>query len=130
MRHEWKPIVQFIVGGVLTLLTGTLIYLLFRPETLRVFDWLRIAGPLHESVLVLRESVLPVKPYLILLIWKNELNKSSLVWILSVPILAVFSESAQAIGLIPGTFDTQDLVSYISCTLTPIILFSNNRFNF
>ena len=62
---------------------------------------------------------------LILIVWKNELNKQSLFWLFIMPFLSILSEFTQLFHLINGTFDIIDITIYLIGFLLPIIIFSN-----
>ena len=46
----------------------------------------------------------------------------SMYFLYVLPLLAVASEFMQFVGLLPGTFDIMDLVSYISATILFVII--------
>ncbi|MGX7666060.1 hypothetical protein [Flavobacterium pedocola] len=60
---------------------------------------------------------------LVLMIWKNKINKENIVWVFSVPVIAVLSEAGQFFKIIPGTFDWMDVIMYFVGTLFPFVIF-------
>ena len=45
-------------------------------------------------------------------LWGNELNRQSIIWICSIPILGFLTEILQANYLFQGTYDTNDVIAY------------------
>jgi hypothetical protein len=135
---------QIIIGHFLTLLFGGLVYISFRQDTLKMFDWF---GRVDHSELVsrLRMFTLPLADFLpnwflyslpdglwlfsylsiLLVVWNNEISKHNAYWLLSVPTIAIVSEIGQWFGIVPGTFDVFDLLFYLAGTVFPILLFTN-----
>jgi len=135
---------QLILGHLLPLIIGGLIYISFRPETLLMFDFfstLSIDAPIEY----LRENTMGLKQYfpdwflfslpdglwvfsyvsLVLLIWNNTISKHNIFWIILIPIIAVLSEFGQYIKIIPGTFDELDLMFYILGAFFSLLIFTN-----
>tara|TARA_B110000027_G_C15877869_1_gene194055 strand:- start:14 stop:496 length:483 start_codon:yes stop_codon:yes gene_type:complete len=133
---------QFYFGHLLTLTAGATIYLLFREKSLLMFDWLDIYFSFID-IEALRNSVKDLRPFLpewflfslpdglwifsfvsiLMFTWDNIITRHNFLWIIGVPILAIFSELGQINNFIPGTFDTIDLLFYIFGLLIPIFLF-------
>ena len=135
---------QIIIGHFLTLSMGGLVYISFRQDTLKMFDWFdRVA--LSELVSRLRRFTLPMADFLpnwflysvpdglwlfsylsiLLVVWNNKISKHNVHWLLSVPAIAIVSEIGQLFGIVPGTFDVFDLLFYLAGTVLPILLFTN-----
>jgi hypothetical protein len=55
-------------------------------------------------------------------VWGKDKNCVSMYFLYVLPLLAVASEFMQFVGLLPGTFDIMDLVSYISATILFVII--------
>lgn len=67
----------------------------------------------------------------LLIIWDNKVSKKNIFWILLLPIIAVSSELAQFMEIIPGTFDIVDLIFYIAGSVLPLLFFTNLKiFNY
>jgi len=140
---------QLFFGHVLTLIIGGLIYILFRTDSLVMFKWFATLS-LDKPIEYLRDSTLPFKDQLpdwflfslpdglwifsiisfILLIWGNNINKQNLVWIFTIPFIAIASEIGQLFSIVPGTFDAIDLAFYITGAVFPIKIFTNNFLTF
>lgn len=123
--HRIHLSILIVVHCILPLLVGGLIYILFRPTTLRMFNWFENTG-LMEAVHAMRRvsqnfTFLPDWLYYALpdglwtysftsafiLIWGHD---SSLKYWLVVPLsLSLIPEFLQFYGLLPGTFDWNDL---------------------
>jgi len=133
-----------IAISVLSLLTGTLVYLLFRSGNLTVFSWLRIFH-LQNTMAFMRQLVPPNKQLpdwflyampdglwlfsyvtFLLCMWNKEINISNIYWIAAIPSVAIGSELGQLFKLVPGTFDIQDLFMYAAGAVLPFILLRND----
>ncbi len=116
--------------GLLALGSGSVLYLLFRPRSLLMFEWFNHAGlmPLVDNMRgALRRVVaepdgfivhsvpfaLWVLAYMLLIetIWGGSRSSPKTFWKLSLPSIAILSELAQALRLLPGTFDPLDLAA-------------------
>ncbi len=64
---------------------------------------------------------------LILNVWNNRLNKQSIVWIISMPAIAILSEFLQLFHLIRGTFDILDIASYLIGFTSAFFIYSNPK---
>ena len=135
---------QFLIGSILSLILGTLVYLLFRVSTLKIFSWLENIGvdflnfKIRKTTLNYTE-ILPdwflfslpdglwIFSYtsLILHIW-GKTSKESFFWIIIIPAIAIFSEILQGLKLIPGTFDSIDLLFYTLGLLLPLTFINKN----
>ncbi len=136
---------QLVIGHVTTLLIGGLIYLLFRVETLKMFEWLNGLGVLN-FLHKLREQINPIFKdlpdwflfslpdglwifsyiSLILYVWNNTISKHSVFWIFIVPVLALGFEFGQLFNIVPGTFDIIDIVFYIIGIFLPLYIFNKS----
>lgn len=119
---------------------GTLIYLLFRVSTLKIFNWLNIfkidfIKSDFRNWILSNSSIFP-KWFLfslpdglwtfsyvsaMLCIWDFKLNNRNFIWITFIPLVAVVSEIGQKIKIVPGTFDKLDLLFYVIGFIAPII---------
>lgn len=139
--------------GILPVFVGGFIYLTYRTTNLLMFVWFEKIG-LDELISSLRTNyylqnlIIPdwVKfslpdalwlfsfVYVLLTLWNFRINKNSIFWILLAPIIGVFSEFGQLIGIIPGTFDIADLLLLILASILPflslIINFKITKINF
>ena len=55
-------------------------------------------------------------------VWGKDKNRFSMYFLYILPLLAVASEFMQFVGLLPGTFDAMDLLSYVSAILLFVII--------
>ncbi len=140
--------------ALISLLVGSFIYILFRPTSLVMFDWFNSMG-LSELITSMRNSAegvdqnfprwvvysLPyalwVLSYMFFMsgIWWNSESKTRYFWLWSAPIVAVVTEIAQllvvvpgfeelvhnAFGFIPGEFDIVDLFALLVAIATHFI---------
>ena len=139
----------FAFASIVCLTIGSMIYLCFRSESLLMFQWAHAAG-LSEGMQLIRDASRPFRqtlpswsnyslPYSLWVlsymfaqraIWHNSDNLGSCLWILSVPILAITSEVAQALQIIPGTFDRVDLAMLATAAIIgSIACFMRNSFS-
>lgn len=141
---------KYLLASFFTLIAGITIYLLFRPASLKVFSWLdylnidfinsdlRKTAFRHHNLfpdwfLYALPDGLWIFSYvsLMLCIWNFRINVSSLFWISIVPLVAIFSELGQLFHMVPGTFDTSDLLFYcLGMVLPLLIIFKKNNINF
>lgn len=140
MKNMKKLILPFF-----TLLSGGLIYVSFRIESLRMFSWFNSIN-LSKAIFTLRTYSLNYKTSipdlikfslpdglwlfsfisLILITWKYEINSSNLFWLIGLPLVALSSEIGQSILIIPGTFDWNDVAMYFIGFILPFI--NNQKF--
>ena len=123
--------------GVAVLVVGGLIYVRYRSESLIMFDCFRGLG-LTEDIENFRNNVempnvygwvkynmpagLWLFAYMFIIdsIWGKDKNNVYRCFLYILPFLAIISEVMQYVGILPGTFDYMDLLSYI----LSIILFT------
>lgn len=127
---------SYLSVSVLTLFMGGMIYLLFRDDSLLMFEWVRSIG-LENSLNSARESTssfsisewvkysLPdglwCASYIILMatLWSDKKFFIRLIWTISLPCVAVFTELLQLFGILIGTYDSCDFICYI----IPILIY-------
>ncbi len=128
-----------IFAGLIFLIIGSYIYLKFRSETLLMFKWAENLG-LDFFVSSIRGSfsffsspkfkyVIFSAPYGLWLvsfccfmgaIWHKDTSVSAIIWRLLGPAIAISSELLQLVGLLPGTYDKNDLLVLIASTIIGI----------
>jgi hypothetical protein len=114
------------------LISGSAIYVFFRPTTLLMFHWADALNVTH-SIQLMRssasslEKLLPgwfvfslpfalwVLAYLFFIeaVWADSLCWARLAWFWCVPLIAISAELAQIKQIIPGIFDWGDLATII-----------------
>ena len=128
-----------IFVGLFFLILGSYLYLKFRSETLLMFKWAEnfglnfIVSSLRGSSSVLNSPQLKYiifsAPYgmwvisfccFIGAIWHNDSSLSAMIWRLLIPVIAISSELFQFVGLLPGTYDKNDLLVLIVSTIMGI----------
>ena len=125
-----------IIAGFIFLIFGSFLYLKFRSETLLMFKRAEKLG-LNYIISSIRESssVLnsPQMKYVVFsapfgmwvisfccfigAIWHKDSSVTAIIWRLFAPAIAVSSELLQFLGLLPGTYDTNDLLMLIFSTI-------------
>lgn len=129
-----RTIIELVLG-LLLLLCGCAIYLLFRSKTLNIYQWCSALG-LSKRIDYLREIAqtwdipdlvkysLPdgmyCAAYILIVdaIWHKEHTIYKYVAISLVPIVTIGSELLQSLHLVRGTFDIFDLICY---ALPPLV---------
>jgi len=126
----------FLLVVVLPIVVGGLIYILFRTDTLLMFQWAE-AISLTDLINRGRASVAtlqPLIPEFVLFsvpdgvwvfsataffarLWHDGPLWMRIGWIGAVPAMAIGGELGQIIGLVPGTFDIFDMIAYTAATL-------------
>jgi len=124
-----KSVIKITFAAIALTVSG-LIYVIFRPKRLIMFDWFRFLK-LESAVAYLRESFdcsklcpfvvnnLPaglwLLSYMIIIdtIWDDAQGQRYLLFLVSLPLFAFLSEALQLIGMLTGTFDIFDVVSYV-----------------
>ena len=117
------------VIAIFMLMSGGYIYIVYRDTSLLMFHWADSLR-LETSVQVIRgwgqvwevdewiKFCLPdglwVASYMMLmwLIWQKTTTGYRMTWILILPIIALLAELLQGIGILIGTFDIGDIISY------------------
>jgi hypothetical protein len=125
--------------GLVALTIGGLIYIRYRSESLLMFDWFHNLGltnfieffrsnseasNLYGWVKFNLPAGLWLFAYMFLIdaVWAKDKNYVSMYFLYILPLLAIVSEFMQFVGLVPGTFDVMDLLSYISAILLFVII--------
>lgn len=134
---------QIIVGHFAPLLTGCLLYIFFRHDTLKMFTWfdsVNLSGTLSE----IRLATLPLSEHfpswvlyslpdglwlfsfltILLAFWNNTISNQNIFWLLCAPLLAIVSEFGQLFCLVPGTFDFVDVIFYLGGTFLPLVIYA------
>lgn len=125
--------------GITALIVGGLLYVIFRSKSLLMFEWFRMMG-FSEMVENLRgnydglsmygwirESMpagLWLFSYLFIIdsLWGKDRNLVYHLFIFVLPVIAICSEFMQLFGMLPGTFDYMDLISYAIAILIFILI--------
>lgn len=141
---------QIEIGYLTSLILGGMIYILFRSNSLLMFDWFEQFGIL--DFIVKSRNLINPKTHLVprwilysapdglwlfsyicfmFVIWKNSVTTKNIIWIILLPIYAFYTEFGQFFGFISGTFDLLDLIAYGLGLILPFIIFKNKiNFNF
>lgn len=140
----------FIFSSFISLLLGTMIYILFRTSSLKVFSWLQFIGidflnsSLRKKMVVFSEDIphwvlfsLPDGLWnfsyicLMLAIWEGNISQKNIFWIIIISIVSIGSEIGQWLGLVQGTFDITDVLFYTIGSFFPFLIFRQKiNFNF
>lgn len=136
---------KLIFYHLFSLIVGSLIYILFRSSSLKVFSWLDLIG-INILDSKIRKSALEISSHipdwillslpdglwlfsyvcLMLCIWGNSITIKNFFWITIIPTIAIASEIAQYFKLLQGTFDPLDLLLYALGGTLPLIIFKNS----
>ena len=135
-----RTITHIIIFVLTPIILGGLIYLLTRPDSLLMFDWLHKIG-LSENIAIIRAE-LRINDFvqnwiiynspawiwtfsltvLIGIIWNYKINKDSLSFLLIPSFLGMLSEIFQKTELLNGTFDFIDLFLYLIGGISGLII--------
>lgn len=154
-RHRMEPAHPFVarpLGQVnpteflLPMFVGGLLYLLWRPPMLLMFDWTYDLG-LSAPLAAIREFMSPLGRRLpasllfslpaamwsysiitwIRWSWRGCIGVEARIWILVAACVGPLSEILQAVGALPGTFDRTDLVAYTAASILGVLRISGWR---
>lgn len=143
-HHINKWVTSEIILGIMFLVCGCAIYLLFRSKSLNIYQWCMVLG-LADMIDTLRYAVqdwniakwvryslpdgLYCAAYILIIdaIWKNDNRIIKFLIISLVPIVTISSELLQFLGLVKGTFDIYDLICYL---VPPMIYLININISF
>lgn len=145
-RHcgQWFGLLSFSLVCLhvfLPLFLGAIIYVLFRSESLLMFNWFHLLG-VDEIIRSLRIQAAPYRnciPEFILFsipdgvwvysitvlmgaLWHNTSLSVRFFWVSIGPILGIGGELGQILGFVPGTFDYNDLLICFSAIVGALIL--------
>lgn len=124
VRLRWR----YLLHGVVPVMIGAAIYVLFRSPRLRVFEWLEAMG-LGAAVPAVRAWARPAAEHLpewllysvpdglwvygltasLALVWRGEPARARRAWVCVGIALGVGGELGQLAGVVPGVFDAADL---------------------
>jgi len=122
------------------LLVGGLIYILWRTDSLLMFHWFDSIG-IDNTIKVARgfTGIFNLPQWIIfslpdalwvfaftnmmIIIWNHEISRQSFFWIISAPFIGIFSEIGQALGFVPGTYDSVDLLFILIASALPFIIY-------
>lgn len=133
--------IAILVFSAVCLLTGGLIYLLFRSKTLLMFSWVAYIGgdqilnfirdntvcDLPDFVLFCLPDFLWTTSYILLIDAFWVAKKQRLIWASIIPIVGMVSEILQYVSVMPGTYDFWDLCCYSLPFCIYFILLSTNK---
>ncbi len=129
-----------IIHVIFPLVIGSLIYIFFRPTSLRVFKWIDFVG-IRNGIESLRSYFSPIDKYIpiwvrfslpdslwvysftssMLIVWHDEIKIGK--YLLLVPLfLGCLLELAQSVKVFPGTFDIMDLFLNVTGFILSIVL--------
>jgi len=132
MKSEQKVITIFTI---VPLIVGMIIYLFFRKDNILIFDLLNF----NASKNLFFELPRLINSYLtdflwifsftslMLYIWRKNLNLNNFIWIVLPLIFAIIFEFLQKQGIVNGTYDKFDILTYILGNFIAIII--NLKFN-
>lgn len=140
LKFALVPTAPVIIGGV--------IYVLWRTPTLLMFRWFDAVG-LSHSIRDARSATAWLADHIpawilyswpdaawaatgVLLfaaIWSGSQLRVRHIWVFLTPAIGVSSELAQRFHLVPGTFDTTDLIACILSTLLSVYI-ANRIYNY
>jgi hypothetical protein len=122
---------RFSLHVLLPLSLGALVYLLWRPTSLRMFVWVRVFS-LYTFVAGPRAVALPLLPFIpswvvyslpgglwtyatvawMAIVWRDDSRPVRFVWLGIAAVIGPLSEQFQLWGILSGVFDKLDLICY------------------
>lgn len=143
----YKKRLLLLGTGLISLLTGSAIYLIYRPESLLMFRWIESVG-LYDALMLVRQEFkvsellfsgwviqsLPfglwVLSYMLIItaIWADSDSESYKLWFWIVPIISIISELFQSLRILPGVFDIVDLATIVLLIFFALIMANYNCF--
>lgn len=144
MRHKYdqhtpKRVIIELIIGILMLVCGGFIYLLFRSKSLNIYIWCSVIG-LADYIDFMRNATrewnvadfirfslpdgLYCASYILVMdaIWNERSGIIKCLIISIVPIITIGSEILQYFGIVKGTFDVYDLICYAIPLITYFII--------
>ena len=129
----------YVVSGVLMLLIGGMVYLLCRPHTILINhiasflgldpflvnmrEWIQIHQLSHILIYSLPAGLWAASYVTLVHAFSDRLSRCERLSFAAVmPMLGTLSEVLQGMGIVPGTFDTLDIVCYITPYLLYLVL--------
>jgi len=119
-------IIKHLGHSVIPVFIGGMIYIIYRPDSLIMFNWFKSLGLLNYINELRKSFNYPISQlviynlpngfwcysitYLMIVIWKNKITKQSFLWIFSGLFIGIFTEFAQLFHFIKGTFDFVDII--------------------
>jgi len=120
-----------ITLSLLYLLAGGAIYVLWRPESIFINVMLQyLVGPLGYSRLIGTFTSVAVAPFFVyslpaalwvaafghalLCVVPRNNSREQVTWLLVPPAIGIASELAQSASMLPGTYDADDVMAYLS----------------
>ena len=150
LKYNYKKLYKFIIASI-SLSAGCLIYVLWRSETLTMFEWFRFLN-MMDFIIFLRnltqENIINFPDWFIYSlpnalwlfsgilifdsIWESKCVTVKRLWIMLFLFIAIGYEIGQGINLINGTFDPQDLFLMLLaiCSAYQIIILFNKMEGF
>jgi hypothetical protein len=125
---------KYLLGSVLPIIIGSLIYLCCRDNSIIIFRWLKVENlKNHLNVPDWFKYNLPdalwlvAFSYTLFSVWDFKIDKANIIWISLPLVISIVHEFGQFLKLFCGTFDPLDLLFYIlSYGLSFLVSFSKN----
>jgi hypothetical protein len=133
MLYRLTNNIKVYVLAFMSVAAGVTVYIMWRPDTIRVFSWLEFAGmrrpvdnirtytyPMHGSIPEWIVYSLPnglwAFSYALIIthLWKGNSSPVRYFWFASIPILTLGYEFFQYTGFVPGVFCIEDLIFSIA----------------
>jgi hypothetical protein len=140
MTFTLNKLKLFAYHVLLPLITGTLIYLIFRNKSIIMFRWfdsLLLTAPIeflrnsfHQYRSLIPDWIIYSLPdglwiyalsMSLFFIWGNDYLKTS-IWLVIALLLAPSLEIMQYFHFLPGTFDWRDLIIYIIASFSGVLI--------
>ncbi|MFO8193051.1 MAG: hypothetical protein R6U08_09905 [Bacillota bacterium] len=123
-----KPYLPLVINGIMPVVAGGLIYIIWRDKSIVMFQWF---DAIHMSGITAVLRKISIQPpdwviysapaglwaysfnFSLLYIWHDAECKIKYIWMILVPVAAVGLELGQLLGFVAGTFDIVDIIHYL-----------------
>jgi hypothetical protein len=139
-----NKIFRIITGVLCPLLIGGLIYVLYRPMTITLFNWIENTLVIDLVVSTREVNKVTLLPWVVyslpdalwaysltmffLILWDYKIAKHNIHWFLLLGGIAFLPELGQIPGWIPGTFDIVDIL--LKIVFVVLALLQNKKVTF
>lgn len=138
--HRIKS-VYLLFEAILPVLIGGLIYILLRTDSLLMYKWFQRTN-ISGSIYLIRDltnfvnfgyykTIINTLPgglwtfsytAFLLIIWRNKINFGNIYYFIFIPLIAILSEFLQLFGMVSGTFDILDILTYAIGAILPLFI--------
>ena len=133
--------IHIIFNVIVPIILGVMIYIKYRNINIIMFEWFDLFCIDNIIFYIRNHSYLSNVPFwfkynfpdglwvysftnLMILVWKNNINKSNIYFFYIISLIASSLEVAQLYRIIPGTYDLADILFYLLFGFLPFLFLS------